>query len=1210
MPSAAAPNTIRAAGVSRSRARLRFRPLASLLLIACCAGLLAAGQAHAVEPGYKEAAPLGGSFWPKDIDTEASTGNVFVVNWLIPAAQVDVYGPDGATGAGPIVSFGQSDFTGTPSGIAVDQGNGDVYVYDSGGGIARYTSDGLTPPTYTKDATYSAPAMGSDPGQVGFGGARLAVDPSNHDLLVADNANARVSRYAQDGSFKSSFNGADTAAGQFSGPIDLALDADGDIYVVDATGDLLLGGGTSRVEQFDSAGVTQGQLPAFSPSAVTTDPSTQRVVVAGDVASTHPRLYIFDDQGVLVGGRALPDNFFFHSVPGLAIDSSQHLYAGRAYGFSGSGGVTAFNPVVYPDVTVDVPSAITGTGAHLSGTVDPGGVQASAHFEYSTNGVDWTSTPDQDAGTTAGTVQDDISGLTPNTAYQLRLVAANADVSSTSDEVTFTTAKVAPAVATGSASSVTTTTARLNGTVDPVGDPSTYHFEYGLDASYGQRVPAVDAAAGDGRTPRLFSRQITGLTAGATYHYRIVATNSVGTTDGADRTFTTPGGQPDDARGFEMVSPVDKSGSAVRPRASHRSSLTGDSVVFTMKTPIGRAAESGTFQPRYFAKRGPTGWSFMSLDPPQITTPDRNQNIAYTRVMSPDNSKALVASNKALAPGGVEGQGNLYVRDTATGDYTFVATSDVPGLYKYLVGTDSESTLVAHTSDDFETLLFNSNVPLLPGADQGLYEWSQGTLKAVGVLPDGNSVVAFQAAASSNSPDMQNMSKDGRRVFFISPDVEGLFMRQDGTSTVPISVSHRDGDTQEARPAIYYGSSDDGSVVYFTSYHGLIDGMEEFVPTTLYRYDVDADELTKVAEDVSRKVQVAGDGHYVYYVTNSPGLYLWHDGATHSIANLSGFLNSTYLVSPNGKYFTFNHPDKLTDYDNADPGCPGDFHWGSFPGVCSQIYLYDAEADTLVCASCNPDGSRPTGDASAGEAGQPTFSYEQRIVLDSGRVFFDTPDRLVDWDSGGSSDVYMYDHGQVTLISGGKPGYDSHFADSDLTGDNVFFTTDERLVGQDTDNLIDEYVSRVGGGLPSQNPPPPPAPCSGEGCLGSPGSAPSREPAGTVGFTGDGNVVQPGPVRVSLSRKTVRGIRAAVRVRAPRRGRIALSGRHVKSVRRSVSKAGTVTLRFSLTGKARKALERKHRLRVEFKVTFVPAGGQRSTATAGITFRTSEGGAR
>jgi hypothetical protein len=95
----------------------------------------------------------------------------------------------------------------------------------------------------------------------------------------------------------------------------------------------------------------------------------------------------------------------------------------------------------------------------------------------------------------------------------------------------------APGVVTKPASNVEPTTATLNGTVNPEGLATKYHFEYGTTTSYGSST--TEASAGEGTSAVAESAKLTGLTAGVTYHFRIVATNSVRTTHGFDESFTT-----------------------------------------------------------------------------------------------------------------------------------------------------------------------------------------------------------------------------------------------------------------------------------------------------------------------------------------------------------------------------------------------------------------------------------------------------------------------------------------------------------------------------------------------------------------------------------------------------------------------------------------------------------------------------------------------
>lgn len=94
-----------------------------------------------------------------------------------------------------------------------------------------------------------------------------------------------------------------------------------------------------------------------------------------------------------------------------------------------------------------------------------------------------------------------------------------------------------PVVATASATAVAATSATLNGSVNANGADASVSFEYGPSTSYGTTVSAVPVTvSGSGNT--LVSASISGLTPGLSYHYRVVATNSVGMSYSADAAFT------------------------------------------------------------------------------------------------------------------------------------------------------------------------------------------------------------------------------------------------------------------------------------------------------------------------------------------------------------------------------------------------------------------------------------------------------------------------------------------------------------------------------------------------------------------------------------------------------------------------------------------------------------------------------------------------
>ncbi len=96
---------------------------------------------------------------------------------------------------------------------------------------------------------------------------------------------------------------------------------------------------------------------------------------------------------------------------------------------------------------------------------------------------------------------------------------------------------VPPIVATNPATNVASFSATLNGTVNPNGLISAVHFEYGSSANYGFSTATQNYQGG---TTQNVTANLSSLTAGATYHFRIVASNAAGTSYGADRSFTTP----------------------------------------------------------------------------------------------------------------------------------------------------------------------------------------------------------------------------------------------------------------------------------------------------------------------------------------------------------------------------------------------------------------------------------------------------------------------------------------------------------------------------------------------------------------------------------------------------------------------------------------------------------------------------------------------
>jgi ribonuclease HI len=92
-------------------------------------------------------------------------------------------------------------------------------------------------------------------------------------------------------------------------------------------------------------------------------------------------------------------------------------------------------------------------------------------------------------------------------------------------------------VTTNPATNLTTSSAKLNGSLQPHGLTTTVYFQWGTTTSYGHTT-ATQTKTGNTSLP--ITANISALTTHHTYHYRIVATNSAGTRTGSDLTFSTP----------------------------------------------------------------------------------------------------------------------------------------------------------------------------------------------------------------------------------------------------------------------------------------------------------------------------------------------------------------------------------------------------------------------------------------------------------------------------------------------------------------------------------------------------------------------------------------------------------------------------------------------------------------------------------------------
>jgi hypothetical protein len=195
--------------------------------------------------------------------------------------------------------------------------------------------------------------------------------------------------------------------------------------------------------------------------------------------------------------------------------------------------------------TFGLPAAVTGdatgvtvSSATLTGSVDPNGRITTRFFEYGTSTSYGSKTAAQNAGsgTSPTGVSASVTGLARGRVYHYRLVAtSDAGTAHGADRSFSTTA--APTAVTTLATSITPSSAKLNGAVTPNGLSTSWYFMYGTSTSYGARTSSH--SAGSGTNPVSVSASLNGLKPATVYHFRLVAANSLGTVFGADQSFST-----------------------------------------------------------------------------------------------------------------------------------------------------------------------------------------------------------------------------------------------------------------------------------------------------------------------------------------------------------------------------------------------------------------------------------------------------------------------------------------------------------------------------------------------------------------------------------------------------------------------------------------------------------------------------------------------
>jgi len=268
---------------------------------------------------WGESGALEGQFsFPKDLAIDAE-GNVYVVDGQNHRVQkfdaqgefITAWGSFGA-------ELGQFS---EPWGVAVD-GEGNVYVADTWNHrIQHFTSDGELLGYWGVFQDTGGQLL--EPQGTLYGPRDIAIDAEGN-LYVTDTGNKRIQKFDGGGNPLGQWGGSGASAGQFLEPVGIAIDGEGQIYVADTW--------NQRIQVFDEdfQFLRQWTVQGWMGESVVNKPYLA-VDEQGRVYATDPegsRAMVFDNEGELLAlwGKYGTDDASFDLPTGLALDEEGNIY--------------------------------------------------------------------------------------------------------------------------------------------------------------------------------------------------------------------------------------------------------------------------------------------------------------------------------------------------------------------------------------------------------------------------------------------------------------------------------------------------------------------------------------------------------------------------------------------------------------------------------------------------------------------------------------------------------------------------------------------------------------------------------------------------------------------------------------------------------------------------------------------------------------------